>query len=358
MVTFDSWNDVFTLDRPGFGEAFFKARQIDAIHVSSKGNDWYQYPEMLAAMACVRAASRSYARVITYGSSMGAYAAIRLAGLAGAHCALAMSPQFSIDPKVTPFEVRWRAAIDRFQPVWENSIPFPVLDEAYVVFDPFDMDKHHIELLQAAFTFTPVPLPNAGHTVMGFLLDVELLQPLVMGVCQGAFDAQSLVQEAKRRRRQSPQYFSALAERTPLSNSVRRIALLRQAIEIAPNHAGCTRRLAVEFCRAGRFDEAIAAHKATLVIEPGQPDLMWHYSRTLEEKGDLQGAVALMEEIDVITKGSVVYRPRLTELRARLNASLPAAETLVPIVREEPEKWRKKVWRFLDLRRIGRRPPA
>ena len=183
-------------------------------------------------------------------------------------------------------------------PLWEGSLDFPVLPEAYVVYDPFDIDMKHVDLLAAEFAFTHVPLPNAGHTVTGYLLETDLLQPLVLAVCRGAFEPAPFVAEARLRRRRSPQYFSTLAERTALSNPRRRTALLEQAVRIAPGHAGCRRRLAGEYARVGRFDEAIAMHRKSLAVEPGHPDLMWHFSVTLEASGDLAGALAQMEAID------------------------------------------------------------
>ena len=83
FVTFTSWTDDLTLDREGFAEAFLRGEGVDAVHVISRDNRWWQHAETLPAMAAVRAATAGYARVVTYGSSMGAYAAVRLAGAGG-----------------------------------------------------------------------------------------------------------------------------------------------------------------------------------------------------------------------------------------------------------------------------------
>ena len=55
-----------------------------------------------------RAAVPEGARVMTYGSSMGGYAALRFARALRADAILALSPQYSIDPAVVPWEDRWR----------------------------------------------------------------------------------------------------------------------------------------------------------------------------------------------------------------------------------------------------------
>ena len=311
VVTFDSFTDNRTLDRRGFGEEFFQSREIDAIHVLSRENDWYQYPEMEHAMAAVHAATRSYGRVLTYGSSMGGYAAIRLAGLAGAHCALAMSPQYSIDPKVAAFERRSPEPSKRFKPVWERRLPFPVLDEAYVLYDPKDVDGRHAALLQTSFKSTPVPLMQAGHTVVGYLHEVGLLQSTVLAACHGVLDVPDLIHQAWDRRGQSPQHLLAIAQQTPEPS--RRIALLQEAVQIAPDHGGCLSSLALPL--PGRFVEALAIHRHAVDLHPTSPGVLVLYSFALEQSGDLPAALTIMEHVAALTSGASLYAKRLRRLR-------------------------------------------
>jgi hypothetical protein len=276
---------------------------------------------MLDAMACVHTATRAYARVVTYGSSMGAYAALRFAGVAGAHCALAMSPQFSIDPAVAPFEYRWESAAIRFQSVWETVLPFPALDEAYVIYDPCNLDMKHVELLAASCAFTHVRLPNAGHPVVGYLNDLGLLQKVVLAVCDGQFHPTQLVAEARRRRRESQQFFTVLAARVSPANSACRIKLLRQACTIAPHDPSCACALALELGDAGQFQDAIAMHTKSLAIAPGEPAFLLHLSRTLAKSGDLHAALGILEDLDIATGGAPLHQTDLLHLRARVAAA-------------------------------------
>ena len=337
VVTFDSFTDNRTLDRRGFGEDFFRSRSMDAIHILSRENDWYQYAETEAAMATVHAATRGHARVITYGSSMGGYAAIRLAGLVGAHCALAMSPQYSIDPKVAPFERRWHEPSRRFAPVWERRLPFPVLDEAYVVYDPMDSDGRHAELLKTKFKFTPVPLKQAGHTVVGYLHEIGLLQSTVLSVCDGTFDAAGLIAEAWPRRGQSPQHFLAVAQQT--ADPTQRIAVLQEAVRVAPHHGGCLSMLAMELSHAGRFDESLALHRQAVALHPTSPGVLVLYSFALEQSGNLAEALAVMENVATLTNGASLYAKRLRKLRSGVRA------------RARAQRWPGVLRRWLRRRR-------
>ncbi len=318
VVTFDSFTDTRTLDRLGFGETFFLSRNIDAIHVIARENDWYQYPEMPDAMARIHEATRTYRRVVTYGSSMGAYAALRFGGMAGAHCAIALSPQFSIDPKVAPFEPRWGDESRRFRPVWESALPFPVLQQAYVAYDPQDLDRRHVQLLRRECVFTEIPLPSAGHPVTGFLMEVGLLEPLVHEACAGALDVPRLVAEAWRRRERSAQYLAVLATRTRWRP--RRIALLRRAVAVAPNHAEVRCRLAMQLGYAGNFEAALQLHREALEVEPGQPNLLLHYSFTLQRSGDLNAALHVMQDALTRSGGAALYQKRIEALRRRLQS--------------------------------------
>ena len=147
VVTFDSFTDRRTLDREGFGEAFFASRGVNAIHVLSRDNDWYLLPDIELALAAAAKAAGSFDRVSAYGSSMGAYAAIRLGGLAGATTAIALSPQFSIDPRLVPFEDRWDPDARRLDYEIERRLALKgFVASADIFYDPADRDARHVEL--------------------------------------------------------------------------------------------------------------------------------------------------------------------------------------------------------------------
>jgi S-formylglutathione hydrolase FrmB len=73
----------------------------------TRTNDWFQYRDFDLVTKAVRALTRSAEHVLSYGSSMGGYGAIRFADAVGATQVLAFSPQYSIDRRVMPQEIRW-----------------------------------------------------------------------------------------------------------------------------------------------------------------------------------------------------------------------------------------------------------
>ena len=317
VVTFASFTDDRTLDRPGFGEAFLADHGIDAVHVLSRDNDWYQYAEMPDAMACVRAVTQGYARVVTYGSSMGAYAALRLAGLAGAHAAVALSPQYSIDPAVVPWEFRWRHRGLAFRALWERTLALPTLDEAYVFYDPVDRDRKHIALFTADCPIRPVRVPG-GHPVTGYLSQTGLLSQVMLDICRGEFDVVGLEAEAAARLRTSAQAVMVLCERVPFRHREQKLALLSEAVALAPENADLASRAGRILARCGRFEESLALHRRALDLEPGQPNLLLNYSYSLEGNHDLPAALAAIEAALAVAPDETLYVERTMQLRVQV----------------------------------------
>ena len=175
VVTFNSFTDRRTLDREGFGEGFFASRGVNAVHVLSRDNDWYLLEDIELALDAAAKATAPFESVSAYGSSMGAYAAIRLGRLAGASAAIALSPQFSIDPRVVPFEDRWAPDARRLNYEIERRLgPKGFVASADVFYDPADRDARHVELYREHIEVRDIRLPDCGHPVTGFLAEVGL----------------------------------------------------------------------------------------------------------------------------------------------------------------------------------------
>ena len=318
VVTFDSYHEQAGVDRPGFGEAFFQTEGITAIHVMSHRNDWFQYPEMEELLLSVRNACSGVGRLLAYGSSMGGYAALRFADAVGAHAALALSPQYSLDPRKVPFETRWapdRRRI-RFLPAIDGALrPGPQRIFAYD--SALDADRRHAELLIAAAPMTALALPHAGHPVGAFLNDIKLLRPLVLTALDGSFDAGRFRRAAHARRTRSAHWLAHLADRQPPWRNETGIALARRAAGMAPDHPALHDMLARRLASAGRFPEAIAAHERAVAIEP-IVDYLWGLSKTMSAAGDTEGALAVAERIQHLAPHGAGYHAWAAHLRELL----------------------------------------
>jgi len=318
VVTFDSYHEPAGMDRPGFGEAFFQAEGITAVHVMSHRNDWFQYTETEDVLRTIRKTCSEAERVLAYGSSMGGYAALRFADAIGAHAALALSPQYSLDPSKVPFETRW--APDRRRIRFLAAIDGAIRPGPWRIFaydSALDADNRHAELLIAAAPMTAIPLPHAGHPVGGFLNDIKLLRPLVLTALDGSFDPARFRRAAHARRTRSAHWLAHLADRQPAWRNELGIALARRAVAMAPDHPALHDTLARRLAAAGRFSEAVAAHNQAIAIEP-IVDYLWGLSKTLFAAGDIADALAVAEHIQRLAPHGAGYHAWAARLREAL----------------------------------------
>lgn len=237
FVTFQSATKVPGLHRPGFGEEFFRKRGISAIHVIPAQCAWYQHQEILELCATIREAVKPYRRVITYGSSMGGYAAINFAHRVGATDVIAISPQYSINPKVAPADDRYVAALKRMphgfvydQPERDwNGIGVNILH------DPFDdLDAYQVRLAIRDIPARLIRLKYAGHPVTQ-VLSVNSLKDFLLSYPANPKGAVSSLGAAyKGDRAASWHYWMCLARRC--GRSPRRLRCAQQAARLNPSH--------------------------------------------------------------------------------------------------------------------------
>ncbi len=296
VVTFDCYHDERTLDRPGFGETFFRDHGITATHVLTRDNDWFQHPEMAEATAAIRAVTAGAAAVLAYGSSMGGYAAVRFADAVGAGQALALSPQYSIDPARAPFERRWgqdRRRL-RFLPGIDGPIRSAV--RPVVAYDPHGPDRPHADRIAADTPIIRLAIPHGGHPVGSLLSEAGLLTGIVMQALDGTLDPAETGRAIRARRHSLSAYFGALASRQPASRPRLAIALAERAVQLAPERPDTHHALALRLSAAGRFEAAVAAHEQVAALER-HPGYLMDFSYALHAAGDSAGALAVAHEV-------------------------------------------------------------
>lgn len=289
VVSFGSYANLPTLDRAGFGEAFLARCGIDAVHVLTRDNRWYHHAELDAALAAVATATIGYERVVTYGSSMGGYAALHFAAASGAQAALAISPQYSIDPRIAPDETRWPAEAAR---IAYGTHP-PPSGEGVLVYDPVDrLDRRHAERYAAANPrLVLLPVPYAGHPAATLLAETGELQAMIRDVAAGSFDAADARDSLRAARGRSPHYLFTLAMAARARHPDVAISLLRRAASAA-RESHILSILARELDLRGEHDEAGALHREAQSPDNGYAAL--GYARHLATIGDHREAQAVL----------------------------------------------------------------
>ena len=195
LVVFDPMgnHDELSLDRPAFAERFLGDNGYHAVHILSASNNWFQDrgpPELLRR---VREALHGYARIVAYGSSMGAYGALRFADRIRADVVIAISPQYTANDGAT-FEVRW--PVFRSGLTWLHEYPhqrLPHLAEVTVIHNGWDCDRHHARLIKRDLPHAHfVAIPLAGHPAGVRLAEMGLLSRAVLDAAHGRLDADAL----------------------------------------------------------------------------------------------------------------------------------------------------------------------
>jgi len=293
VVTFDHYGINATFERPGFGEEFLAARDVSVMTILGRGNDWYQYPDIAAALAAARAALVRADRIVTYGSSMGGYAAIRFADALGAHACVAISPQYSNDPAKVPFEWRWPEDAKRID--WRNEPAGPIRCAAdlVIVYDPTNEDGQHVRRIASDVRCRRIPIRYAAHPATTFLSSSGLLPELILSVLEGQFEGRSFGERAVAARKTDAVYLSEMARRQPVWRPRLGIALARRAVAAAPAADLFHHILACRLALAGRPDEALAAHATACRLSGEFWCYALPYAEALAASGDMPAAVAL-----------------------------------------------------------------
>ncbi len=297
VVTFDNYGIGHGFDRPGFGQTWLEAMGISAIHVLGKAEDWYQYADIDAALATVREAVAGADRVITYGSSMGGYAAIRFADAVGAHSALALSPQYTLDPAVAAHDWRWSQDTGRI--TWIAALNGPLVSRARIVavYDPRGMDDWHGRRIGDDVDAVLIRLPYTAHPVATFLSEIGMLSELVLRTLDGDLDGAAFRRQARARRVSSGVYLGELAARQPLWRSKLALSLGRRAVSASPHsyHAGLS--LARLLTREGLHDEALETLEPIIRANDRAVSYLVDQGLALAMAGRADEARAVMSEV-------------------------------------------------------------
>jgi hypothetical protein len=295
VVTFESYHDDPGFDRTGFGEGFFARAGFTAIHVLSVGNDWYQYPEMDDVLDVIRTAVSGADRVLTYGSSMGGYAAVRFADAVGATHVLSLSPQYSIDPRVVAADKRWwwdQKRID-FLPVFNGTIG--CRSDVVIAYDPtLKLDKLHADLIGRDIPARLLPFPYGGHPVTTVLGELGLLQTMAINSLAGVLELAAIQGEFEARREEASMWLAEYSSRLPEGDKARACELSARAAAMAPGNATIQHQYGMRLHDLGQYEQAIVAHGMAVAISP-HPIFVLSLSRSLFFAGRFEEAAVNAE---------------------------------------------------------------
>lgn len=264
VVTFDPL--LYLWPKPAFGLEFLRRQPVDVITVRKRAEDFYQSLDRETFHRVVDPLARGRVRVVLYGSSLGAYAALYFGRDLDCEV-IAASPRVSIHPVygTRAWQDRVKFRHRRFDPGQ------PARCRAIVLYDPREpTDRRFIEgeLLPQFAQAQAVRIPFAGHPCTQFLGDIGFIAPLVRAVVAG----QAPPVLDRRQRDRSATYFQVLAalcaQRSHLgwaSELIDRSLALRERNLLAHRTRGQVKTLQRDWA------EAVASLERALELDPADP---------------------------------------------------------------------------------------
>ena len=156
-----------------------KNGSYNIIHFQSKNNCWYQNDDIFKSIDILKEFLSDKKFIITYGGSMGAYAAIAFSGVLGAQCTIALSPQFSLsqDFRKIAGDNRWlletqNYSLDHIKDSSEKII------KGLIIYDPLHhQDNIHAEHILKISEQFPLKINGGWHSpaeILDNILNIKI----------------------------------------------------------------------------------------------------------------------------------------------------------------------------------------
>ncbi|WP_199259710.1 hypothetical protein [Paracoccus binzhouensis] len=174
---------------------FARRLGIDALVVQTARRDWFVSDRSAALAEALERATRFYDEVVATGFSMGGYAALLYSAACHARRVMAVSPQYSIDPRVAPYDPGRHPKFAHIGMAMPRPEDRGARDVAgLLIYDPaIAADRAHAARIRTGFPrLTAVPLPHGGHPATGVLALAGRIGPLAEMLVENRIDAAAI----------------------------------------------------------------------------------------------------------------------------------------------------------------------
>jgi tetratricopeptide (TPR) repeat protein len=275
-----------------WGSPLFTKLNAPAIGFSSLGGDWYPWRDTVSLIPRISHIVARFSHIVVYGSSMGAYAAIKFSSLLNAGTVIALSPQWSItEADIGSFDDRFKTYVS---PDLHDGMAIRSGDASgsvYVFVDPaHEADVQHIERISNVIACHIVPVRCVGHNTADFLANSGMSQPFFDAVHKREFDLRTARALIRKARRGSTYYLSNLSlYHSQRGQYPKAEAALRAAILVDATDIGLKLKLADHLIRRGRPDAArqeLAGMTLDTIEQPGHGIQFAELQTTLGHAGE------------------------------------------------------------------------
>lgn len=201
-VVFDPMKTV-GIDQPAFSEMFLRNHGVDVLAIQRRGETWYQDLSRRTFDNILKPLRKRYNRIVFYGTSLGAYAALYFAR--DEHV-LAFSPRIPAHPDYRKFAKK--ADLNNAPFVHD---PLGYTPNAVIIYDPMNgWDRQFVDNEVRAPKSALFPVPFGGHSVITCLNDAKILQGVALDYIKAG--KKPSIKALREARRLSPKAHLALAD--------------------------------------------------------------------------------------------------------------------------------------------------
>jgi tetratricopeptide (TPR) repeat protein len=293
-----------------FGRTLVEKNDITCIGFAPRYPHWFPHHDVSACIPAIADILGQY-RVITYGESMGGYAALKYSDLLGSEAVIAGSPQFSIDPADVPDDHRYRIYYNEALHCHNMSIDSSHSETSavrrYILFDPFDReDLYNLSLIAKAVNITELPLRYTSHYSARVLGSSEGFKQFVaLMLDRRDEDIRVLLRS---RRKQSGTYRLYLGRQcSRQGHPEAAVSLMSSAVQLGADAEEVQIALAEHHERQGDLVRAMEAAKRTTELVPGHAHGFWLVGNLLSKQGQLHEAQLMYRKAIELSPGVAHY---------------------------------------------------
>lgn len=193
FITFDGLfpKDVINVKtRYPWGGKHLLNKGVDLLGIKTNRSNWYRdkYLYNFFLSDDFQELLKKYKRVIFYGESMGAYAALAFSSIHKGSEILCYAPQTTLDKKITPWDDRYTKYGQKANwtgPFKDASKELKHAKSVHIVYDPFDKyDPKHIARLPQN-KITKLKAPFLDHEVSAYISGFDLMKPAIQHFLDG-----------------------------------------------------------------------------------------------------------------------------------------------------------------------------
>ncbi len=234
LVTFDHMGSVHSEPpRLPWGHNLAEAMGWSHLGNMTKRNDWFRDAEMYRIYRKLRDQGffKGFDEVVFYGASMGGFAAASFSVVSPGARVVAMSPQSTLRRDLVPWERRYLQGrrMGDWDGKWSDAArAVQGAREVKLFYDPyFQPDADHAARFDTG-NITRYRAPFLGHKLPRQLQDMGVLTTVASRAIKGGLNHEMWARMLAKRK-DSPAYYEALAERAEKAGHVARARVILQA---------------------------------------------------------------------------------------------------------------------------------